>query len=112
MSLALGQIGYFQLINLMRNKVPFRLVLLDLPMDSASSSALKPIWGAALSTQLDELIKDLECHKITHSDPIVLLCQSGEKSKEAYQLLQSQGFLNAYSVKDGLEGLLQEEQRC
>lgn len=37
---------------------------------------------------------------------IVLYCQYGERSKKAYQILESKGYTNIYSLKGGIEGII------
>jgi rhodanese-related sulfurtransferase len=40
--------------------------------------------------------------------PIVLICRSGKRSREAGQLLIKEGFNQVYNIKDGFEGDLDE----
>lgn len=40
--------------------------------------------------------------------PIVLICRSGKRSREAGLLLIKEGFTQVYNVKDGFEGELDE----
>lgn len=42
------------------------------------------------------------------SVPIVLICRSGKRSKEAGELLLASGFHNVYNVNEGFEGELDE----
>lgn len=37
---------------------------------------------------------------------IVLYCQYGERSKKAYQILETKGYTNMYSLKGGIEGVI------
>ena len=41
--------------------------------------------------------------------PIVLICRSGKRSREAGQLLIKEGFTQVYNIKDGFEGELDEQ---
>lgn len=40
--------------------------------------------------------------------PIVLICRSGKRSREAGQLLIKEGFTQVYNIKDGFEGELDD----
>lgn len=40
--------------------------------------------------------------------PVVLICRSGKRSREAGQLLLQKGFRRVYNVQDGFEGELDE----
>jgi rhodanese-related sulfurtransferase len=43
--------------------------------------------------------------------PIVLICRSGNRSQEAGQALEQQGFTRVYNVLSGFEGPLNAEHR-
>ncbi|MGE5639436.1 MAG: rhodanese-like domain-containing protein [Clostridia bacterium] len=43
--------------------------------------------------------------------PIVLICRSGNRSQEAGQALEQQGFSRVYNVKSGFEGPLDAHHR-
>ncbi len=43
------------------------------------------------------------------SVPIVLICRSGKRSKEAGQLLINSGIYNVYNIDEGFEGDLDDE---
>ncbi len=40
----------------------------------------------------------------SHDIPVVLICRSGKRSREAGELLLQHGFHRVYNVKDGFEG--------
>ena len=40
--------------------------------------------------------------------PILLICRSGKRSKEAGELLLNEGFANVYNIEDGFEGELDD----
>lgn len=110
MGLALGQIGYFQVVNLLRNKVPFHLVTLDVDWPEPLPVSLSKLFAAAVPTDLNQLLPHLQCSNIKQSDPLILLCQNGSKSKEGHEILQGHGYLNVYSVRGGIEALLSEAE--
>lgn len=43
--------------------------------------------------------------------PIILICRSGNRSLEAGQALERQGFTRIYNVRDGFEGPLNEKHQ-
>ncbi len=43
-----------------------------------------------------------------HDIPVVLICRSGKRSREAGELLLQYGFHRVYNIKDGFEGELDE----
>lgn len=42
------------------------------------------------------------------SAPVILICRSGKRSREAGELLLEQGFTTVYNVEDGFEGDLDD----
>ena len=50
-------------------------------------------------------------HHLTKSDPIILMCRSGDRSSPAANLLQQAGYTKVYSVDDGFEGDMSKEGR-
>lgn len=105
MSLEFGQIGYFQMVNLVQNKVPFHLVCLEPIKFEDGPADLAKLYDRALILNLASLVEDLKGKSIQLTDPIVLLCQTGVLSHKGARLLQEKGFINCYVVKDGLSGL-------
>ncbi|MNC91169.1 hypothetical protein D3C83_73750 [compost metagenome] len=43
--------------------------------------------------------------------PIILICRSGNRSLEAGQAFERQGFARIYNVRDGFEGPLNEKHQ-
>lgn len=43
-----------------------------------------------------------------HGTPVLLICRSGKRSKEAGELLLQNGFTDVYNITDGFEGELDE----
>lgn len=126
------EIGYFQFENLIHNRVPFRLIGLDIDMNFthsfnpmhklhlknclvsvASHEKLNQSWIKGLLSKFnliqiytDEILKN----NFSKHDGLILICKNGEHSKKVQKKLEELGFLNVYFYKDGLEKLLQEVQ--
>lgn len=105
MSLALGQIGFFQLSNLVRNKVPFTLFTLGFNPPENLTGDLKLLMAKAVATSSTDLLILIDEMKLTHGHPIVLLCDDGIASAAMSSQLAKKGFLNVYRVKNGWRGL-------
>lgn len=56
-----------------------------------------------------ELARRLAARGLSKSDPIVLICRSGDRSARAANLLQELGYRKVYSVVDGFEGDLAKD---
>ena len=56
-----------------------------------------------------ELRRRLAARGLSKSDPIVLMCRSGDRSARAANLLKDLGYENVYSVVDGFEGDLAKD---
>lgn len=50
-------------------------------------------------------------HGLKKSDPVILMCRSGDRSAAAANLLTNAGYTNVYSVYDGFEGDMSKEGR-
>jgi len=48
-------------------------------------------------------------HGEIHSAPVVLICRSGKRSREAGELLVREGFSSVYNIDEGFEGELDEQ---
>lgn len=53
----------------------------------------------------------MAAHGLKKSDPVILMCRSGDRSAAAANLLTNAGYTNVYSVYDGFEGDMSKEGR-
>jgi rhodanese-related sulfurtransferase len=106
-----GQIGYFQLANLVRNKVPFSLFSMDINVPSNLPSDLPSIAKLMTSTTVSRLLSDIKALNLKADHPLVLLCDSGVQSAGMATQLANQGFLNVYVVRGGWQSLYLEAQQ-
>jgi rhodanese-related sulfurtransferase len=109
-------IGFFQFDNLVRNRIPFALVV-DNGIDFSptySGGELQIIKNLILPLEFNvsvlEILTKLQARPYQTSDPIVFVCQSGEKSKKWASELEQKGFMNSYFLKGGFEEFLREFQ--
>lgn len=72
----------------------------------------EPDWN--INPNFTREIKQLMLGGLAHTAsgqnvPILLICRSGKRSKEAGELLLSQGIKNVYNIADGFEGELDDQ---
>jgi rhodanese-related sulfurtransferase len=109
MSHSLGQIGYFQLSNLVRNKVPFTLLVLGFePSVGASPADLQKLMAVAVTAATAGALVKVSELGLKFDHPIVVLCERGDESLQISKQLESKGFLNIYHVKGGWQNVLLE----
>jgi hypothetical protein len=107
-------IGSFQILNLIRNKVPFMLVGISTTDESQEKllhdlkNVLNPMERVYLDRVLqltqatpEEFLKKLQADKISQSHPIVFISSPDDLSKKFAQHFQEQNFINAYYVLGG-----------
>lgn len=115
-----GEIGYFQLNNLVQNKVPFTLFLIDLNRE-ISQGQNQALGEEPYSISIDEtvakvmrsgkMISSQEFHSVvdalnlTLEHPFVLVCVDGVNSLSLAKQLVEKGFKNVYCIRGGLKAL-------
>lgn len=102
-------IGYFQFCNLISNRIPFKMYVWGYRFDGWFQGAER--------THLETVMRngeDFENERgqleLQKDQPIVLVCERGQDSKNRAQQLSSEGFLNVYYVLDGWQGLVTEHR--
>ena len=108
-------LGFFQFDNLLRNRVPFALLKSEIDLEPAFGPMeklhLRTYALSLRSMTLEAALAALKERGTRKEDPIVVLCETGEASRNLAQELAEQDFLNVYFVLDGWKGL-QEEMRA
>ncbi|MEK2689793.1 rhodanese-like domain-containing protein [Bdellovibrio sp. GT3] len=104
------QLGYFQFNNLIKGRIPMILVNLGVELKSQYGH----IEGLHLDNcqvtgTPDEVAKAISDRKLPAHYPIVIIDQDGSKYAPFVQTLESKGFNNVYTVRDGLSGLEKEK---
>ena len=104
-------IGFYQLDNLVRNRIPFLLINLGQDL----SHWYESIFKQHLLTQqrrIDslEIESMLMNEKIPKDFPIVLLCQNGKESYKSYDSLFRKGYTNVYLIDGGIQQMMTEKE--
>jgi hypothetical protein len=107
-------IGFFQLDNLLKTKVPFLLVNLDVDLSSNfKGNDLQHLETYQLkmpsSVKAEELEKAFLEKKIPKHYPIVFVCQDGVRAKELAEKMDDMAWMNCFFVFQGLVGLAERE---
>ncbi len=127
MSFQVGQIGFFQLSNLLRNKIPFHFLLLDIDGETLkqylseskeSSCEITPLLQRVKvfkqcsnkslnkkNLSLSSLISEFKEFSFEISEPIILICLDGSLSLDLSTELSKLGYINIYQVAGGLNSL-------
>lgn len=105
-------IGFYQLDNLIRSRVPFLLLRTSVDMDSVFGVMEKMhirTWSVILNPMdLQSAEAALTERQARKEDPIVVLCDDGQESLKLAQALVEKGHLNVYFVKGGWQAFLSE----
>lgn len=74
----------------------------------------EPDWepNPCFTTQVRDLLSVVADQKVKWEDLIFLICRSGERSKAVGQVLIEAGVDNVFSIIDGFEGPLNEQDHC
>ena len=91
-----------QLQNLIDKKIGFSFY----QVDEKSFPSLEGILGNLEKKSFLEVLESLKSKDL--NEPIVLVCEKGEKSKDCARKLGEKGYKNAYALKGGLRGLIDE----
>ena len=105
----LNKIGFFQLDNLVKNRVPFHLLNMGTDISSWFISIYKDHFlKNQILVQPDELMQTLESKKLASDAAIILLCNEGSTSLEIYRELEKKGYTNVYVVDGGYQQMMTE----
>ena len=105
----LNKINFFQLDNLIRNRVPFVLLNLGPSLKELYTSVYKlHVEANEVLTDIEKVIVVLADKKAAKDAPLLLICQDGEKSAALFTDLQSQGYTNVYLIDGGYQQLMTE----
>lgn len=101
------EIGLFQLENLFSS--PNRFLFLDLRVKREDlPKELEIYFQKAKAVAAADLLSYIKQNAVTAETPLVLVCENGQSSTRAAQLLEGEGYLQTYVVAGGVKGLLSE----
>ncbi len=112
-------IGFFQFDNLVKGRVPFLFVNLNIDTNALYPHIYKMHLDRMLLTIPDQDLAAMEAAKIVSfiqdqkhpsHQAIVLLCENGEKSELIAHTLEGAGYVNVFVVAGGWLQLLEEQQ--
>lgn len=98
----LNKIGFYQLNNLIENRVPFVFLNLATDISSWYTSIQKlhvEAWQVLL--QENQIQQELDNRRIPKDFAILLLCHDGKQSERVAQDLAAKGYTNVYLIDGG-----------
>lgn len=105
------RIDAFQLTNLIQNRVPFLLCRIygegfEQNGKPANHSTANPLLRQAqVFKEPADLLMHLKSKSVSLDHPIVLFCDSGERSLLAAKKIAASGYTNVYVLENGIAGL-------
>lgn len=108
--LHIHEIGFFQLDNLVKNRIPFTMLCFDTNLDNFYNLSIyqSHLQNQMLSTSLEQLESDLTTKKLNTESALVILCEDGQISQKAIEKIQSLGYMNVYFISGGKKQLLND----
>lgn len=109
----LNKIGFFQLDNLINNRVPF----LFLNLSGHSLTGMYTIMSRMhlqtyeVMTDAEGIQSELESRKVPTDHAIVLLCPDGKLSMKIYEDLTKKHYTNVYVVDGGYQQMMTEKDQ-
>jgi len=108
----LNKINFFQLDNLINNRVPFIFYNLSTSIADWYNSVNKlHVQNYEKLVQAGEVLSDLQTNKVPKDFAIVLLCPDGQLSMKLYEELQKLAYTNVYVVDGGYQQLVTERSQ-
>jgi rhodanese-related sulfurtransferase len=108
----LNKIGFFQLDNLINNRVPFLFYNMAESIAPWYSSVSKlHVQNYEKLMPLAEIKTHLENQKTPKDYAIVLLCNDGQQSLELYKQLAADSYTNVYVVNGGYQQIVTEREQ-
>ncbi len=109
-----NSIGFFQFDNLLRNRVPILLLLLDDGLelrDWYDSLVRLHLEAVAHRTDDSGALNLVQDKKVPPQFGILVLDRSGLKSPSVVKSLEQAGYINAFFVPGGYDQLLTEKEQ-
>jgi MFS family permease len=107
----IAQIGFFQLDNLIRGRVPFVLLNFGANINEWYNSVEQlHLNNCTISCSEDNFLELIRSKNLPPQFAIVVLDQDGNKAQKITTTLESEGFKNTHYVRGGLLGLEKEKK--
>ena len=108
----LNKINFFQLDNLIRNRVPFILLNMGPSLVDLYTSVYKlHVETHEVLTDAEKTIGVLTERKAAKDAALLLICQDGVKSSELFIELQKNSYTNVYLIDGGYQQLMTERSQ-
>lgn len=109
----MNKIGYFQLENLIHNRVPFILLNLGPSLVPLYISIYKMhVENHEILTDENQALKILEEMKIPLDAALVVLCENGEKSSRVVMQLEKKAYSNVFLMDGGYQQMMTERSKA
>ena len=108
----INKLNFYQLDNLINNRVPFMFYNMTESLVSWYSSVNRmhlETYEARLA--YEQIINDLTIKKVPKDYAVVLLCHDGTTSLELYKQLDSLSYTNVYVVDGGYQQIVTEREQ-
>ena len=106
-----SQLTYFQFENLVKNRIPFLLLTLDVDFENFYSGIYQRHLQEQIVSVTEDQIKNYVVEKqIPPHHSILIICRDGKKSSRLAYDLEKKGFLNCYSVQGGFQQLVKDKE--
>jgi rhodanese-related sulfurtransferase len=109
----LNQISFFQLDNLIRNRVPFTLLNLGPSLLDLYTSIFKMhLEISETLTNEISVFQVLEEKKVPKDAALVLICEDGKTSAKLLSQLEKKSYTNVYVINGGYQQLMTERSEA
>ena len=103
----INKIGFYQLDNLIQNRVPFMFYNMSESIaDWYGSVSRMHVNSYQVLLRADSVLDDLAAKKVPKDYAIVLLCEDGNSSLRLFDELQRHSYTNVYVVDGGYRQLV------
>lgn len=108
----LNKINFYQLDNLITNRVPFLFLnMSESLVDWYKSVSKLHVEAYEILTKAEQIIPILEEKKIPKDQAIVLLCPDGLQSLQIHQDLEKKSYTNVYVIDGGYQQIVTEREQ-
>lgn len=108
MSEYLGEVGFFQLLNLKENRIDFNLFKIGFRPAGEIPASLQGILEIGTEISQDQALQQIKSQLADKMAPVVLLCSDGKISSKIANTLISEGYFNVFIVAGGFVKLIKE----